>query len=596
MLLLHWLRNKWVLLAITATLAVVSSPVQAFKILPAPDMIFGFCPPNQQQVTVPGVEAGFMCADKCASGYTGLMGVCWQNCPSGFTDVGAFCTNLDINAKDTYGRGAGKPLVCAPGLDQDGALCYPQCKSGFKGVGPVCWEASCPPGTDLDTGVACVRWGRMVWRKRWWGGYPAWVDGWVHWRSSYGRGAGRVLSACRAGQEKDGALCYPQCKSGYNGVGPVCWQKCPKGYTDDGAFCRRDNGFAKKSYVAQWRGVVSVCPDGYPKDTHYPIVLVHGFLGFDKLLGFAPYFNGIPECLRRGGATVFTPAVSATNSTEVRSEQLLEEVREIIRKTGKGKVHLIGHSHGGPTARYVAGTAPELVASVTTVGGVNYGSKVADASFLIAEPFGRPGEVVVEMPSNAFNSFITLISGKSVHELPQDFKAAGLSLTTAGSLKFNKKFPAGLMGPGKSTDTPLGHVEKEVQYSGQSIKKKYPMLFYSWTGQMPFASIGMGMVPLPHSYNMMGTIGTTYISIPHGLNSDGLVDVDSTYFGQFLGAYHMDHLMETNMWVGVELPIFSWRAHPITLFAEHAYRLKKAEDELLLPRLRQMGDPTVPTN
>mgnify|MGYP006175506079 CR=1 FL=1 len=46
--------------------------------------------------------------------------------------------------------------------------------------------------------------------------------------------------------------------------------------------------------------------------------------------------------------------------------------------TGADKVNLIGHSHGGPTIRYVASVAPELVASATSVGGVNYGSEIAD--------------------------------------------------------------------------------------------------------------------------------------------------------------------------------------------------------------------------
>lgn len=49
-----------------------------------------------------------------------------------------------------------------------------------------------------------------------------------------------VLTTCRQGLEKDGALCYPQCRAGYNGVGPVCWQVCPAGYADDGALCRRN--------------------------------------------------------------------------------------------------------------------------------------------------------------------------------------------------------------------------------------------------------------------------------------------------------------------------------------------------------------------
>jgi triacylglycerol lipase len=109
---------------------------------------------------------------------------------------------------------------------------------------------------------------------------------------------------------------------------------------------------------------------GTSAQTRYPIVLVHGLFGFDNVLGI-DYFYGIPDALRREGAKVYVAQVSAANSTEVRGEQLLQQVKTILALTGASKVHLIGHSHGGPTARYVAGVAPQWVASVTSVGGVN---------------------------------------------------------------------------------------------------------------------------------------------------------------------------------------------------------------------------------
>lgn len=110
---------------------------------------------------------------------------------------------------------------------------------------------------------------------------------------------------------------------------------------------------------------------GYTQ-TRYPIVLVHGLFGFDSALG-VDYFYGIPDALRQGGAKVYVAQVSAANSTEVRGEQLLAQVKNILAITGAAKVNPVGHSHGGPTARYVAGVAPGKIASVTSVGGVNRG-------------------------------------------------------------------------------------------------------------------------------------------------------------------------------------------------------------------------------
>jgi hypothetical protein len=71
------------------------------------------------------------------------------------TDIGISC------AKDSYGRTAGTPLICEPGLEMSGALCYPPCKAGYNGNGPVCWQ-SCPAGKAdcsalcTDTADACT--------------------------------------------------------------------------------------------------------------------------------------------------------------------------------------------------------------------------------------------------------------------------------------------------------------------------------------------------------------------------------------------------------------------------------------------------------
>ena len=90
-------------------------------------------------------------------------------------------------------------------------------------------------------------------------------------------------------------------------------------------------------------------------------------LGFDSLLGI-DYWYGIPSALRRDGAQVYITEVSQLNTSELRGEELLAQVEEIVAISGKPKVNLIGHSQGGPDIRYVAGVRPDLIASVTSVG------------------------------------------------------------------------------------------------------------------------------------------------------------------------------------------------------------------------------------
>ena len=274
--------------------------------------------------------------------------------------------------------------------------------------------------------------------------------------------------------------------------------------------------------------------------TRYPIVLVHGLFGFDSFLG-VDYFYGIPGALSRDGAQVFVAQVSAANSTEVRGEQLLAQVKNIMAITGASKVNLIGHSHGGPTIRYVAGVAPQLVASVTSIGGVNKGSRVADILRGVV-PAGTLSETLLNGAASAFVALINLGTGGT--SLPQTPTNALNSLTTAGSLDFNRRFPQAL--PSNCGSGP--ELVDGVRY-------------YSWTGTLPLtniADISDGAL----------SIMSLVISGPN----DGLVSACSSRLGKHLGDYRQNHLDEVNQVVGLR----DWfSVDPVTLYRLHANRLKQ---------------------
>lgn len=543
---------------------------------PEQPMETGFCKPGSKRGIL---GTGLGCFENCPSGFTDVGLTCTEICKNGFTDIGLICTNIHSRPKLWYGRGVGEALWCAPGQEQGAALCYPYCAPGFYGVASSCWSY-CPPGTDDDTGALCTRWARSYgkWYLPWtWHVYD-W--GWTVHKRTYVRGLGSPLSACKPGTQRQGGFCYPTCASGFTGVGVTCWENIPAGYVDDGMFVRRDNGYGKKILVKKEAGLISTCPD-YPKNPYYPIVLVHGFMGFDEYSSKGlKYFGGIKKCLEAGGATVFSPAVSASHSTEERGAQLLKKVNEIVALTGKPKVHLIGHSHGAPTSRYVAKVAPELVASVTSVGGVNYGSRVADNVFKAAPDgsFQQDGLVLITNTFNYINNVLTeglsvgidptkILSpggGISSNIRPQDARAAAESLSTGGSAKFNEKYPDGLHGYGISAADPLHTVAR------QGDGMKFKMLFYSWTGRAPFATTSV------HAPLMLFTHTTSFVPVPFE-HSDGLVSVKSAHFGKFLGWYYMDHLQESDFPFSSAFPILGNISHPVTLFAEHARRLKNAE-------------------
>ena len=274
--------------------------------------------------------------------------------------------------------------------------------------------------------------------------------------------------------------------------------------------------------------------------TRYPIVLVHGLFGFDSFLGL-DYFYGIPGALTQDGAKVFVAQVSAANSTEVRGEQLLAQVKTIMAITGASKVNLIGHSHGGPTIRYVAGVAPQLVASVTSIGGVNKGSRVADILRGVV-PAGTLSETLVNNAAKAFVALINLGSGGT--SLPQMPTAALDALTTVKTQDFNRRFPQAL---------PSG--------CGSGPELVNGVRYYSWAGTMPVTNV------LDVSDGALGIL-----SLVFGEANDGLVSACSSRLGTHLGDYRQNHLDEVNQVLGLR----DWfSADPVTLYRQHANRLKQ---------------------
>ena len=63
-------------------------------------------------------QSGQIIYPQCKPGYHAVgCCICSPDCPPGYTDTGTGC------AKPSYGRGAGEPMVCRQGLEQDAALC-----------------------------------------------------------------------------------------------------------------------------------------------------------------------------------------------------------------------------------------------------------------------------------------------------------------------------------------------------------------------------------------------------------------------------------------------------------------------------------------
>jgi triacylglycerol lipase len=274
---------------------------------------------------------------------------------------------------------------------------------------------------------------------------------------------------------------------------------------------------------------------GYTQ-TRYPIVLVHGLFGFDSL-GPVDYFYGVASSLRSGGATVYVTSVSAANSTEVRGEQLLLQVKQILAATGAAKVNLIGHSHGGPTSRYVASVRPDLVASVSSVGGVNKGSKVADVLI------GAAPDVAYDV-ANGLAGLISLISGSPT--LPQSSRAAAESLSTAGTAAFNVRHPEGV----------------PASACGEGAYQVNGVYYFSWSGAQPWTNALDPADPF---------LALTSLAFS-GAKNDGLVSSCSSHLGRVIrDDYALNHLDEVNQMIGISN---LFETSPVTLYRQQANRLQ----------------------
>ena len=286
---------------------------------------------------------------------------------------------------------------------------------------------------------------------------------------------------------------------------------------------------------------LSASAAGYTQ-TRYPIVLVHGFLGWGSI-GPYDYWFGISDALRRDGAQVYVAQVSAANSTEVRGEQLLTYVKQVMAATGATKVNLVGHSHGGPTVRYVASVAPNLVASVTSVGGVNKGAPVADILRGAVAP-GSFSEAVLGSIVNGVGSTIAFLSGDKNAQVS---KAALDSMTTAGAAKFNAAHPEGV----------------PTSACGEGAYQARGVYYFSWSGAQPFTHM-LDPLDAPLSLLSLAFLGQ---------KNDGLVGSCSSHLGRVIrDDYGMNHLDEVNQVAGL---VNLFETNPVTLYRQHANRLRE---------------------
>jgi triacylglycerol lipase len=305
--------------------------------------------------------------------------------------------------------------------------------------------------------------------------------------------------------------------------------------------------FAGSAYSAAGLQTVTATPTSTYAKTKYPVVFVHGIAGFSRVgtdaLGVDYWYQILPD-LARNGTTTFAASVSPFNSNEVRGEQLLAQVEEVIAITGKEKVNLIGHSQGGPTIRYVAGIKPNLVASLTSVSGTHKGSPVAD---LARQTEGTPFANLLGPLGNFFGQGITFAQTLDPNTYPHDTMASVESISTEGSLAFNQNFPMGV----------------PTTACGEGAYQEKNIYMYSFSGNQALTNV---LDPLESVFSS----GSLIVDIKG--DNDGMVSRCSAKFGRTIrDTLPWNHADEVNQVLGLK-SIFA--PDPVDIYRQHANRLK----------------------
>lgn len=165
-------------------------------------------------------------------------------------------------------------------------------------------------------------------------------------------------------------------------------------------------------------------------ETKYPILLVHGVFFRDSRL--FNYWGRIPAALERNGARIFYGEQQSALSVEESSKELADKIKNIVARTGCGKVNIIAHSKGGLDARYAISKlgCAEYVASLTTVNTPHRGCLFAES--------------LLETTSPRLKKFIEKVYNGAFYRLGDDapdFMAAVKDLTVSFCEEFNKNVP-----------------------------------------------------------------------------------------------------------------------------------------------------------
>lgn len=282
------------------------------------------------------------------------------------------------------------------------------------------------------------------------------------------------------------------------------------------------------------------------KGPPYPIVLAHGFFGFDRFAGldFLTYFYEVKDDLAGyGEPMVFTPTVDPFNDSQTRSLQLEAAIDQVLAMTGAAKVNVIAHSQGGLDARLVAMRRPEVIATLITVATPHRGTPVSDA---VAPGLNDP------TASSIIDALVNVIASPLWADATQrsSVTAALRQFETAKMTAFNAQV---LDQPGVQYFSVAGRSALQKASSECEVSNpNRPDFITRFDDTVDPVNAGLSVTSAVISPDPFNPVG-----------NDGLVPVSSAKWGTFLGCVPADHLDEIGQIAGANPGLGNdWRHKP----------------------------------
>lgn len=275
----------------------------------------------------------------------------------------------------------------------------------------------------------------------------------------------------------------------------------------------------------------------------YPVVLAHGFFGFDDFAGagFLTYFYEVEEDLTARGEDVRITTVDPFNDSTVRGTALVERIEAILAESGHAKVNIVGHSQGGLDARVVASMRPDLVASIVTVATPHEGTPLADIIVGLVQD-DRLGRLV--------DAFVRVIGAPLFDELGNETSVVTSlrQLSTAGAMDFNMRYPD----PEGVPIYSIGGRSDRHRARTACASENTPAFMAMWESERD---------PIDPLLSLSEEILDGGLTAP--FPNDGLVRVADSKRGTFLGCIPADHLDQVGQLLGDSPGLFNDFDHKV---------------------------------